>query len=72
MTIYISFVVQQMYVSLTYPFNIVQYTLSHIVEHHKLDSLATPPQHCMINYDVMLDQQCSSIWLQPMILLCDN
>ena len=31
-----------MYVSLTYPFNIVQHTLSHIVEHSKLDSLATP------------------------------
>ena len=42
MTIYIWFVVQQMYVSLTYPFNIVQHTLSHIVEHRKLDSLTTP------------------------------
>ena len=42
MTIYIWFIVQQMYVSLTYPFNIVQHTLSHIVEHRKLDSLATP------------------------------
>ena len=42
MTIYIWFVVQQMYVSLTYPFNIVQHTLSHIVEHHKLDNLVTP------------------------------
>ena len=42
MTIYIWFVVQQMWVSLTYPFNIVQHTLSHIVEHRKLDSLATP------------------------------
>ena len=42
MTIYIWFVVQQMYVSLTYPFNIVQHTLSHIVEHCKLDSLTTP------------------------------
>ena len=42
MTIYIWFVVQQMYVSLTYPFNIVQHTLLHIVEHRKLDSLATP------------------------------
>ena len=42
MTIYIWFVVQQMYDSLTYPFIIVQYTLSHIVEHRKLDSLATP------------------------------
>ena len=42
MTIYIWFVVQQMYDSLTYPFSIVQYTLSHIVEHRKLDSLATP------------------------------
>ena len=31
-----------MYVSLTYPFNIVQHTLSHIVEHRKFDSLATP------------------------------
>ena len=31
-----------MCVSLTYPFNIVQHTLSHIVEHRKLDSLATP------------------------------
>ena len=31
-----------MSISLTYPFNIVQYTLSHIVEHRKLDSLATP------------------------------
>ena len=31
-----------MYVSLTYPFNIVQYILSHIGEHRKLDSLATP------------------------------
>ena len=31
-----------MYASLTYPFNIVQHTLSHIVEHRKLDSLATP------------------------------
>ena len=31
-----------MYVSLTYPFNIVQQTLSHILEHGKLDSLATP------------------------------
>ena len=41
MTIYIWFVVQQMYVSLTYPFNIVQHTLSHIVEQRKLDSLAT-------------------------------
>ena len=41
MTIYIWFIVQQMYVSLTYPFNIVQYTLSQIVEHRKLDSLAT-------------------------------
>ena len=41
MTIYVWFVVQQMYVSLTYPFNIVQHTLSHIVEHCKLDSLAT-------------------------------
>ena len=28
--------------SLTYPFNIVQLTLSHIVEHCKLDSLAIP------------------------------
>ena len=36
------FVVQQMYVSLIYPLNIVQHTLSHIVEHRKLDSLATP------------------------------
>ena len=27
--------------SLTHPFNIVQHTLSHIVEHRKLDSLAT-------------------------------
>ena len=42
MTIYIWFLVQQMYVSLTYPFNTVQHTLSHIVEHRKLDSLATP------------------------------
>ena len=42
MTIYIWFVVQQMYVSLTYPFNIVQHTLSHIVEHCKLESLTTP------------------------------
>ena len=41
MTIYIWFIVQQMYVSLTYPFNIVQHTLSHIVEQCKLDSLAT-------------------------------
>ena len=41
MTIYIWFVVQQMYVSLTYPYNIVQHTLSYI-EHRKLDSLATP------------------------------
>ena len=31
-----------MCVSLTYPFNIVQHTLSHIAEHRKLDSLATP------------------------------
>ena len=31
-----------MYVSLTYPFNIAQHKLSHIVEHRKLDSLATP------------------------------
>ena len=31
-----------MYVSLTYPFNIVQHTLSDTVEHRKLDSLATP------------------------------
>ena len=30
-----------MYVTLTYPFNIVQHT-SHIIEHRKLDSLATP------------------------------
>ena len=30
-----------MYVSLTYPFNIVQHTLPHTVEHRKLDSLAT-------------------------------
>ena len=42
MTVYIWIVVQQMYVSLTYPFNIVQHTLSHIVEHRKLDGLATP------------------------------
>ena len=43
MTIYIWFVVvQQMYVSLTYTFNIVQHTLSHIFEHRKLDSLANP------------------------------
>ena len=42
MTVYIWFVAQQMYVSLAYPFNIVQHTLSHIVEHRKLDSLATP------------------------------
>ena len=42
MTTYTWFVVQQMYVSLTNPFNIVQHTLSHIVEHRKLDSLATP------------------------------
>ena len=40
--IYIWFVVQQMYFSLTYPFNIVQHTSSHIVEHRKSDSLATP------------------------------
>ena len=57
-----------MYVSLTYSFKIVQHTVSHIVEHRKLDSLATPDnivtslwRHC----DVMLDQQCSSIWPQP-------
>ena len=31
-----------MYVSLTYPLNIVQHTLSQIVEHCKLDSLTTP------------------------------
>ena len=31
-----------MYVSLTYPFKIVQHTLLHIVEHRKSDSLATP------------------------------
>ena len=42
MTIYIWIVVQEMYVSLTYLFNIVQRTLSHIVEHRKLNSLATP------------------------------
>ena len=40
MAIYIWFLVQQMYVSLTYAFNIVQQTLSHIVKHRKLDSLA--------------------------------
>ena len=35
-----------MYVSLTYPFNIVQhpFLISHIVEHRKLDSLGTPDQ----------------------------
>ena len=42
MTMYIWFVVQQLYVSLTYHFNIVRHTLSHIVEHRKLGSLATP------------------------------
>ena len=42
MTKYTWFVTQQMLITLTYPFNIVQYTLSHIVEHCKLDSLATP------------------------------
>ena len=47
MTIYIWFVVQQMYVSLTYPFNIVQQTshithISHTAEHRMLDSLAIP------------------------------
>ena len=31
-----------MYVSLTYPLNIVQHTLSQIVEHCKLESLTTP------------------------------
>ena len=51
---YICFVVQQMYVSLTYPFNIV---------HTHYDTLLntaswtvwSPRQHCMINCDVMLD-----------------
>ena len=38
MTIHIWFVVQQRYVCLTYPFNIVQHTLSHIVGHRKLDN----------------------------------
>ena len=38
MTVYIWFVAQQMFISSTYPFNIVQYTLSHIVENRKLDS----------------------------------
>ena len=42
MAIYIWIVVQQMYVCLTYPFNIAQHTLSHIVEDCKLDGLATP------------------------------
>ena len=33
-----------MYVSLTYPFNIVQHTLSHIVEHRKLEgTFGHPP-----------------------------
>ena len=31
-----------MYVSLTYPLNIVQHTLSQIVEHSKLKSLTSP------------------------------
>ena len=42
MTIYTWFFAQQMLISLTYPFNIVQYTLTDIVEHRELDSLATP------------------------------
>ena len=47
MTIYIWIVVQQMYVSLTYPFKIAQHTLSHIVEDCKL-GIMPPPPPCQI------------------------
>ena len=70
MTMYIWFVVQQMHVSFTYPFNIVQHTLSHIVEHRKLDSLATP--------DNIVWSTVTSCWtnsvrqFDPILLISDN
>ena len=53
----------------------LQHCSIHIITHcwtPQVGQFGHPRQHCMINYDVMLDQQCSSIWLQPMILLRDN
>ena len=54
MTIYTLFVVQQMLLSLTYPFKIVRYASSNIVEYNNLNSLV-PRQHCIIKCDIMLD-----------------
>ena len=53
-----------MLISLTYAFNIVQYTLSHIVEHGKLDSLATP------NNIVLPGHIKSSTLLHPHYVIC--
>ena len=45
-----------MYVSLTYPFNIVKHTLSDAVKHRKLDSLATPDNNIVWSMFVNLTQ----------------
>ena len=46
----------------------LQHCSAHIITHcwtPQVGQFGHPRQHWMINCDVMLDQQCSSIWPQP-------
>ena len=54
-----------MYVGLTYPLNIVQHTLSQIVEHRKLESLTTPDNIVWSTVTSCWANNVCQFWPQP-------